>query len=390
MISKSLPPRRRVAAVLVLALLTVLLAPAPVARAATTISTPWPVVEVEPGSDITLTLEVTAEPAQRVDLEVVAAPEGWDTLLRAGGFVVQAVTAPDGDEPAEVDLEIRVPLEASEDAHRITVAATAADGSEDRLDVELVVAEEVAGAVTLDTEFPELAGVADDTFEWSLELSNALPGETTFALQAGGPPGWLVSARPSGEPQATTLTLAGGDSATISVEAEPPANVEAGRYDLLVVATGGGQRVEVALAAVVEGVVGLQLTTPDERLNAEGSAGRVTRVPLLVTNTGSSPLEEVSLRADPPADWEVTFEPEALPPIAPGESAEVTALVTPSEDAITGDYVVGLEAEADGRSDQIEIRFQVRTPLGWGAVGIGVIVTALAGLAAVFRRYGRR
>lgn len=373
-----------------IALVLVLLVPATSARAATEISTPWPAIEVEPGSDVTLTLEVRATPRQRVDLEVTEAPEGWETLLRAGGFVVRAVTADDGEDPVEVDLEVRVPLDAPEGTNRVVVSARGADGTTDQVAVDLLVAEEVAGAVTLEAEFPELTGAADDTFRWTAELYNALPGETTFSLQAAGPPGWIATARPAGEAQATTITLAGGESATVNVEADPPDRVEAGTYDLLVVVTGGGQRVELALTAVVEGMVALQLSTPDDRLNAAGSAGRVTRVALVVANTGSSPLEDLRLRADPPAGWEVRFEPDEVPPIAPGETGEVVALVTPADNAITGDYIVTLEAEADGRTSSVDVRFQVRTPLSWGAVGLALIVAALAALALVFRRFGRR
>lgn len=384
--------RSRVRAVSELvATLTVLsLLPASAAFAAAEVTTPWPVIEVEPGSEVTVALQVAADPGERVDLEVVETPDGWDTRLRGGGFVVRAATPTSADEPAEVDLEVSVPAEANQGTHRIVVVGRGENGEADRLEVGLVVAEEVAGAVEVTTEFPELAGAADSTFRWALELDNSLPGETTFSLQATGPDGWDVSARPSTEDQATTLTLPGGEAATIDVEATPPERVEAGRYDLVVTVNGGGQRIEVPLTASVEGVVGLELTTVGERLNAEGTTGEVTRVPLLLTNTGSHPLADVSLSADPPADWEVTFEPEELAPIPPGETVEVTALVTPADDAIAGDYALGLEAEAAGRTSAVEVRFQVGTPLGWGAVGAGLIALALGGLGWTFRRFGRR
>lgn len=383
------PRAGRTAGPLVATLILLLVLPASAALAAAEVTTPWPVIEVEPGAEVTITLQVAADPGERVDLDVVEVPDGWETRLRGGGFVVRAVT-PGADEPAEVDLEVSVPTDASEGTHRVGVVGRGEDGRTDRLDLDLVVAEEVAGAVEITTEFPELAGAADSTFRWSLELDNALPGETTFSLQAIGPDGWDVSARPSTEDQATTLTLPGGETATIDVEATPPERVEAGRYELTVVVNGGGQRTEVPLTASVEGVVELELTTVGERLNAEGTTGEVTRVPLLLTNTGSHPLADLVLSADPPADWEVTFEPEELAPIPPGETAEVTALVTPADDAIAGDYAVGLEAEAAGRTSAVEVRFQVGTPLGWGAVGAGLIALALGGLGWTFRRFGRR
>src|SRR5690606_37303779 len=146
--------------------------------------------------------------------------------------------------------------------HRVGERATA-DGVADDLVVELLVTEEVAGAVTFDVEFPRISGAADSTFRWSLELASALPGETTFALEASGPSGWLVQARPSSEQRATTVTLAGGDTETIQVTAEPPVSVAAGPYEITVVASGGGQRLEVPLVAEVEGQTALRLTTAD-------------------------------------------------------------------------------------------------------------------------------
>ncbi len=52
--------------------------------------------------------------------------------------------------------------------------------------------------------------------------------------------------------------------------------------------------------------VEVELTTEDGRLNATGNTGRVTRVPLVVTNSGSAVLEDVSLSADPPSGSTVT------------------------------------------------------------------------------------
>lgn len=378
------------AVVAVLSLLLWLVAPPPPAVADTQITTPWPVVEVEPGSEVSVTLEVAATPRQRIDLEVVEVPDGWETLLRGGGFVIRAVTGGEPTDAADVDLEVNVPPDAAEGTYEVGVVASAADGTQDRLGLGFVVVQEVAASVSMETEFPELSGAADETFRWSLDLDNTLPGETTFALEAHGPTGWEVTARPSSESQATTVTLQGGDTETIEVRAEPPSNVEAGRYDLLVVASGGGQRLEVPLTAIVEGNVGVDVTTEDDRLNTSGSTGRATRVSLLVTNTGSATLTDLSMRADPPAGWDVRFEPEQPGPIAPGETVEVTAVITPADDAITGDYAVGISVEAEGRSDDLEVRFQVQTPLGWGAIGVTIIGVVIAALGYVFRRFGRR
>lgn len=362
---------------------------APAAAQTVQLTTPFPAVEVEAGGTTTLQLEVASTERQQVDLSVVAAPEGWQTTLRGGGFVISSVTA-GPDEPTTVDLQVRVPEQAA-GTGEIVVAADGAAGGGDELAVSLGVAESVQGAVFLDTEFPTLRGGAEDTFTFDLSLHNQTGGEITFGLAASGPEGWQTSAQPAAEQRASTITVASGSTGRIRVEATPPSEVTAGRYPITVEATGSGQQARAKLTAVVTGNLSMRLTTPSERLNATGVAGQPTEVPLVVVNDGSAPLTGVSLSASPPTDWQVEFEPARLERLPAGQSQRVTALVTPAEEAIVGDYVVTMTADSSqGRSASTDIRFSVQTATRWGIVGGMVILAAVGGLVWVFRRYGRR
>lgn len=379
----------RLGAALLLAVVLALVPAAPAVAQQVTLVTPYPAVDVEPGERVDFDLEVRSDVTQRVDLTVTDAPEGWGTRMRGGGFAVNGVTA-GPDSPGDVDLGVEVPAEASEGTHGVTVVAEGRAGGRDVLELELTVAESVAGAVTFETEFPRLRGAADDTYRFDLTLRNERPEETTFALSGQGPQGWDVSAQPQTESRATTVTVEGGGTATVNVEADPPDQVTAGEYQLLVEASGGGQRARQELTVEIAGSVSMAIETPNQRLNASGSAGSPTRVPLVVRNTGSAPLRDVSLQASPPANWEVQFEPESVPAVAPGESAQVTAVVTPADQAVVGDYMVTMTSSAAGRSSSVDVRFTVETPLAWGAVGAVAILAALLALVAVFRRFGRR
>jgi len=68
----------------------------------------------------------------------------------------------------------------------------------------------------------------------------------------------------------------------------------------------------------------------------------------------------------------------------------VTARITPSGDAIAGDYAITFNAKADQASASQDIRFTVQTSLVWAIIGAALIVGVAAGLWWVFQRYGRR
>lgn len=352
------------------------------------VTTDYPAVDVAAGDQIDIDLDVTSSTTETVQLAVTEAPDGWTTALRAGGYNVRAVTA-NPQEPATVTLEISVPPDADAGDHRITVTATSDSGS-DELPLDLRVTEAATSAVTLDTEFPTLRGGTEDTFRYSVTLQNDVPEETTFALAAQGPEGWDITANPSSESRANTVTVGAGESATITVEATPSPGTQAGTYPILLEVSGGGRTAQLELAAEVVGAVQLELNTVNERLNASGTAGNPTTVTLVVANAGSAPLTGVELTASPPSDWEVAFEPATVDVVPPGESATVEATITPGGEAVVGDYVVTLTASSDQREDSIDVRFTVETSPGWGIAAVSTILVAVVGLTGVFRRYGRR
>jgi uncharacterized membrane protein len=359
-------------------------APSQVIRSqAISLSTPYPSVVVEAGQQVSLDVEVNASPKGRVKLDVDA-PKGWKSSLRGGGFVVSSVYAG----KATVTLDVTVPADAK-GAKKVTVTATGPGGQRATLPLTLSVSGGGSGSVRLEAEFAKLTGKATDTFEYNVTLRNDTAKKTTYALAVQGPSGWNVSANPTAQQRATTVTVDGGATETISVSADPPDNLTAGTYPIRLGVTGGGRDAAIELAAEITGTVELELSTPDDRLNASGTSGDRTRVPVIVTNKGSAPLNGVTLTGSPPSGWEVKFEPETVN-IEPQKSARVNAIITPSGDAVTGDYMVTLRAEKDGQSSSADIRYTVQTSQWWGLVGILVIVAVAGGLWYVFRVYGRR
>jgi uncharacterized membrane protein len=376
------------------AVLAAAFAPATLAAGGLEITTPYPSVSVAPGSDVSFDLVVTSTTDRQVDLAVTGVPDGWTATLRGGGFVVDGVSAGPGEEP-EVRLDVNIPATAASGTSRLTVRATAPGGS-DELPIAITVSTEAAGSVTMTTDFQSLQGASSTTFTFNLTLRNDTAQDLTFGLNAQGQPGWIVSATPSSQAQATSVEVQAGSTESIKVEADPPSDVAAGTYPLLVTATSGDIEATSELAVDIIGEFELQLTTPDGRLNANGTAGSAAELTLSLVNNGTAPLVEVKPTSSAPTGWEVTFEPETVASIDAGQTASVVARITPSSSAVAGDYVVTLRASgasADGdqtANADTEIRFTVETSPLFLLVGIGLIILVFAGLAFVFQRYGRR
>ncbi|HEX6947574.1 MAG TPA: NEW3 domain-containing protein [Acidimicrobiia bacterium] len=377
---------RTVLAALVLAAL--LPAPAIAQEGGLALTTPYLGVAVEPGQTATFDFNVVAPEGTEVDLAVTDVPEGWSATIEGGGFVVDRVLVGEGLEH-RLQLKVDVPQDAGTGTYEIGLQGTSSAGT-DTLEFALTVAEEVGGGVSLTAEFPVLSDAPDVTFSFTLELENDTTDEIQFGLQAEGPEGWQISARPSGQTRASTVTVAAGSSERITVEVDPPDFTSAGEYPIVVRAAGGGQTAEAELTVEITGTYELTLLTPDESLNVTVQAGRPTEMPLILVNDGSAPLTEVSLSATPPRDWEVTFSPETVETIEPGATQQVIATITPAGNAITGDYRITFRARVPQGEDEIEVRATVETSAFWGFVGVAIIVIALAALGMVFRRFGRR
>jgi uncharacterized membrane protein len=353
------------------------------------LSTPYPAVAVAPGSDVSFDLTVDAANAGRVALGLRGVPQGWTATLRGGGFVVDGVQTT-GGEPAKVTLDVKVPADAS-GRQEIVVRATSGGLTTD-LPLTLRIAEQAAGDVTLTTDFPSLRGPSDATFPFKLTLTNDTPRDLTFVVEAQPPQGWQATAKVTGQEQAASALVDAGGNVGIDVEVTPPDDVAAGTVKIPVTATSGSKQVAAELQVEITGSYSMALRTPDDRLNTSGSAGSQIRQTIEVQNTGTSPLEGVTLNATNPTGWSVRFEPAEVPAIpAGGQPTQVTAIITPSGDAIAGDYNVKISASNDtaGSSD-LDLRVTVETSLVWGLVGVAIIVAVLGGLWWVFQRYGRR
>ena len=310
---------RRIAVLSISTALMVLVGLVPTVRAISglTLTTPYPAIVTSPDSRISFDLEVDASEDGRVNLEVNGVPGSWSATLLGGGSVVRAVQV-NGNNPAEVRLDVVIPADAT-GTTRITVVAS---DSESRVELPLDIAVEVdaGGEVSLTAETPGLRGDSDTNFTFNLQVVNDKAEDLTFTVTGVGPPGWEVEATPTGQAQAVSAVVEAGAEAGITVTVTAPENVPSDSYPIQVTATVGGEQLQQELIVEITGSYSLSLTTETGVLSARGPSGGATEVVFLVTNTGTAPLTNVELSITPPTDWTVDFvPPEAIASIEPGE-----------------------------------------------------------------------
>jgi uncharacterized repeat protein (TIGR01451 family) len=396
--------KRSLVFALAIAGLLVGLAPVSVmAEAGMTVTTPFPAVTVDPGATAKFDITFTTPTPERVDITITGTPDGWTSRMRGSGSTITAVTtsavpvgtaAAPASPTATASLEVALAEAVDPNTYRVTVQGHSASGLTASLTVDLTVLASNVGSVTGTAQQPLLQGKAGTNFTFDVALKNDTNQEISFALDAEGPSNWTVTAVPSGQAQAATAVVAAGATGHVTVTANSPSDAAADQYPITLTATGGPQPVSVDLGVTITGSYSLTLSTADGRLNATATAGQDSPLNLVVTNTGTAPLSQVTVTSTPPSGWQITFAPEALANLQPNTPTTVVATIHASDQAVAGDYALTFRANSAGQgqtaSVSTDIRTTVQTSQLWLFVGIGLIIVVFVALFLVFRQYGRR
>jgi len=380
-------PRRTVPATILAILALTVLGPPALAAGALSVTTPYPSIVIGPGSKATFDLSVKTTTAARVDLSVSGVPSGWTAALRGGGFEVQAVQT-NGTDATSVSVDVTVPDTATGSATILVKASSLGQVVDLPLDVKVDAA--AAGDVTMTTDVPSQKGTASSTFSFNLQVQNSTAQDLTLSVSAQGPDGWTVDAKLTAESQAASAIVKAGSSSGVTVTANPPSDVVAGAYPVTVTATAGTKQVQQALEVDISGSYTMSMTTPNSVLSGNGSVNAVTEQQFVITNTGSAPITNVAMTATAPTNWKIDFDQPTIATVNPNTPVTVTAKITPSSDAITGDYQITFRATGDQANASQDFRFTVETGIEWLLIGLGLIVLVFIGVWWVFRRYGRR
>jgi uncharacterized membrane protein len=293
---------------------------------------------------------------------------------------------------AGVSLELRldVPKNAAVGTQTLTVTA-AGDSTKAELPVAITLAKDLPAKLTLTPQLPQLRGTSKSSFEYQLAIKNDSGKKLTVSLAAQAPQNFDATfTEQYGSQELNAVPIEAGATKDVKLKVRPPNTAAAGSYKVMARVGAEDATATTELVMDITGQPKLDISGREGLVSTRASAGKESSVPVVITNTGTAPADDVELSGSAPGGWKITFEPKSIERIAPNETKEVQALITPTEKAIAGDYVTTVRAAARGESASATFRVTVTTSTMWGIAGVGIIGVALLVMVGAVARFGRR
>ncbi|HBE43837.1 MAG TPA: hypothetical protein DDW27_22105 [Bacteroidales bacterium] len=351
-----------------------------------TLFTPYTRISVPPGESIIYSIDVinNSKEIRNMEITVTGIPRSWNYSLTSGNYKVgQIAVMP--DQKQTLNLKVEVPLKVNKGSYNFKVTA----GSEASLSLVVVVTEQGTFETEFTTKQSNMQGHAASAFTFTAELKNRTAEKQLYAFRTNALRGWNVIFKPNYN-QATSVEIEPNSTVNVTIEIKPPVNIQAGTYQIPVIAGTNVTSATLNLEVVITGSFNVELTTPTGLLSTDITAGDVKRVELVVKNTGSSALTDVEMTFSAPVNWDVVFDPKKIDRIEAGNNAQVFASIKADRKAIAGDYVTNLEAKTPEVASKATFRISVKTPMLLGWIGVFIILAALGSVYYLFRKYGRR
>ena len=363
-----------------------------------TMALEYPGVEIPAGDDVSMDVIFynRGKRNENVEVKVAQQPDNWKVRLKTYRFTVSAVNVPP-DDNKRLTLEAKPPGNVQPGTYHFLIDARTPDGRFKMSQALTVTVKsrkkgrEESRGVKLTTSYPELRGPSDAKFEFSLDVESQLDKDAIFDLFVKGPEGWDINFKPAYESKyISSLRLKAGQSSSVAVEVKPPPMTPAGEYPLTIKVSSGDAQAEAALKVILTGTYDLEVGTPSGLLSLDARQGKPANLSFYVKNTGSAVNNGIQFLSFKPENWKVTFKPEKIPSLKPGELKQVEVIITPNSEALVGDYAVNVRVQGEKADKTLEFRVSVKASSAWGWIGIGIIVLVVGGLTFLFRKLGRR
>jgi len=340
-----------------------------------------------------LTLENKGRTDETIDVKISTIPQGWKATLKGASYLVSGMYVANG-KSRNLGLNLEPDKSIGPGPYHFQFDAQTADGkftSAHKLAVTVQERPTGADDIQITTSYPVLRGQTDAKFEFSIEVTNKSESDRNLNLSAFGPEKWEINFKPAYESkQISSLRIKGAQNQTVAVEVNPPKEALAGEHPILVRVSSGDKKAEAKLTVVLTGIYKLDAGTPTGILSLEAMPGKPANLSVFVKNTGSAVNRNIAFSSFKPENWEVTFKPEKIDALEPGGLKQVEVTVKPAQQALVGDYSVGVMIDGEKASKTVEFRVTVKASTAWGWIGIAVIIFVIAGLSALFIWLGRR
>jgi uncharacterized repeat protein (TIGR01451 family) len=351
----------------------------------------YPAVSVQPGTtaNIPIKLQNYGVAPERLQLSVTGVPAGWTaTLLGGGQPVAAAMPATDGG--VSLELRLDIPSNAGADTQTLNVEAKG-EGHTVTLPIAVTLAQKLPAKLKVDTALPALRGTSKSSFEYQLTIKNDSGRNLTVSFTAQAPKNFETSFTEAyGSQELSSVAIEAGKSKDVKLKVRPPSTVDAGTYPVSVTVSAEGATAKTDVSLEIIGQPRLTISGRDGLLSMRAEAGQQATFPVIITNTGTAPADDVELSGSAPSGWKVEFNPKTIAKIEAGKDAEAQALITPTEKSLAGDYQTTLRGSSRGETASSQVRVQVVTSTVWGIAGVGIIAAALLIMVGAVVRFGRR
>lgn len=348
--------------------------------------TPLTKIIVPPGQTINYSIDVinNSSSIKTSNIKLVGLPDDWSYELKSGGWNVEQITTmPRGKE--KLSLKVDVPLKIDKGTYHFKVLAEGYSS----LPLTVIVSKQGSYLTEFTSNQSNIEGASNTTFTYNANLRNGTAQSQVYALKALQPTGWNVVFKANGK-QVSSVNIEANQTQRITIEVDPSDYTKSGTYRIPILANAENINARLELETVITGTYNIALSTPTGLLSTDVTSGEHKKLKLLVKNTGSTPLNNIKLKALTPTNWNVDFKPKDISHLDAGKTEEVEASINVDGKALSGDYETDFEARALEASTKEKFRITVHASVLSGWLGILIILMALSSVYYLVRKYGRR
>jgi uncharacterized membrane protein len=259
--------------------------------------------------------------------------------------------------------------------------------------------------LTLDCPYSALSADVGQTFGFDIDIKYYGIERQTFTLIATPPSGWNATVTGAGFKQITSIQIAAYDEntpgiETITVTFTPDYSNTPGpgvyKGSIKVASNTVSQTMDLRATVTSRYFFALNWTDPSTGSTTTdvtmlGTPGKADQFPFDVVNMGSAEIKGLTLSADAPKNWQVTFNPATVDSLPANQTQAVTATVTPPTGPnAAGDYVLTLKGDNGSVSSQMILRvtIPVQGTSVWLIVGVAAAIIVV--LVAAYQLFGKK